>query len=479
MKKIFAIMLALVLVLAMGASAMAETTTTTGSITIQNAAMGETYTVVKLFSATTTADGKIAYTGTIPDNLTGYFTKDAAGNISATDAAKKSSSDLSDEAIAALKTWAEANKDDSSIATSKTGTGGALVFDGLAFGYYVILSSQGAAITVDSTNPNATVYDKNVTAPANNLTKSVDDRDVMIGQTVTYTVTFKAPNYDGTTLIEEYVIHDTLPDFLTNVTVTSIIVDEDGNTETTTDQHDVTAQFDSNKKITLNWVNIDSEGNKTSKYSNSAVVILTYTATVTDNAVAGSSGNTNTVTVTWTGDEDGNTDTETIYTYSVDIVKTDAAGVLLDGAEFKLYSDAVCTDEISLILDQGAGAYRPVLSGETAASSIVVSGGKVTITGLASGTYYLKETKAPDGYNLLATATMITINGANLEANTDVNGETQVEVYVSGGIQVVNQAGTELPSTGGIGTTIFYVVGGLLMAAAVVLLVTKKKVSSK
>lgn len=468
MKKIFAIMLALVLVLAMGIPAMAETPTT-GKITIKNAAMGVEYTVVKLFDATVDGNGAINYTGTIPDALATYFVKDSAGNITATAEAKNASGELSEEAIAALQTWAATQ-----TGTSQIGTGGSLVFSNLDFGYYVIKSTQGTAITVDSTNPEVEVYDKNVTTPATDLTKTVDDTDVSIGQTVEYTVVFSAPNYDGETQIQKYVIHDTLPNFLSNVTVTSIIVDEDGNFDTTTDQTNVTAQFsETDKKIELVWA-VDG----TSLYKNSAKVQLVYTATVTNNAVTGSDGNTNTVTVTWTGDDEGNEDTATIYTYSVDIVKTDNQKVLLDGAEFKLYSDAACENEIGLIADE-TGDYRPVLTGETAAGSIVVSGGKVMITGLASGTYYLKETKAPDGYNLLATATTITIDGENLEANTDVNGDTGVKVYVNGGVRVINQAGSELPSTGGIGTTIFYVVGGLLMAAAVVLLVTKKKVSSK
>lgn len=474
MKKIFAIMLALVLVLAMGIPAMAETPTT-GKITIKNAAMGVEYTVVKLFDATVDGNGAINYTGTIPDALATYFEKDSAGNITATAAAKNASGELSENAIAALQTWAATQ-----TGTSQIGAGGSLVFSNLGFGYYVIKSTQGTAITVDSTNPEVEVYDKNVTTPATDLTKTVDDTDVNIGQTVKYTVVFSAPNYDGETQIEKYVIHDTLPNFLSNVTVTSIIVDEDGDFDTTTtDQTNVTAQFsETDKEIELVWVKEDG----TSLYQNSAKVRLVYTATVTNNAVTGSAvngsdGNTNTVTVTWTGDTTGNREDETIYTYSVDIVKTDNQGVLLDGAEFKLYSDAACENEIGLIAEDGD--YRPVLTGETAAGSIVVSGGKVTITGLASGTYYLKETKAPDGYNLLATATTITITGENLAASTDVNGETGVEVYDKGGVQVVNQAGSELPSTGGIGTTIFYVVGGLLMAAAIVLLVTKKKVSSK
>ena len=145
----------------------------------------------------------------------------------------------------------------------------------------------------------------------------------------------------------------------------------------------------------------------------------------------------------------------------------------MNGAEFKLYDAKTEGNEIALI-DEGNGVYRVATAAEKAAEGFVsatIKAGKVTIKGLDSGTYYLEETKAPAGYNVLAERVEVKIDHANLTAT--VEGDT----YVSGGVQVINKTGAELPSTGGIGTTIFYVVGGLLVVAAGVLLVTRKRMS--
>lgn len=164
--------------------------------------------------------------------------------------------------------------------------------------------------------------------------------------------------------------------------------------------------------------------------------------------------------------------TET-FTYQFDLVKTKTDKTVLDGAEFKLYDAKTGGNEIALI-DESNGVYRVATAAEKAAEGFVsatIKAGKVTIKGLDSGTYYLEETKAPAGYNVLAERVEVKIDHANLTAT--VEGDT----YVSGGVQVINQTGAELPSTGGIGTTIFYVVGGLLVVAAGVLLVTRKRMS--
>ena len=210
MKKLFAIALVAAIVLSLGVTAMAQDVGGTqaasgkGQITISNAAKGEKYKVVKLFDAsvTGTADGSIAYTGNIPDSLSAYFTKDSAGNITAT-AAAGSGDNMSDGLKAALKAWA---------GTANDGTvsdGSEMHFNNLDYGYYVVVTTQGEAlISVDSTNPNATVIDKNTTPPVNNLSKSADETDVYIGQTVTYTVSFNTANFDGQKQIVKYEISD-------------------------------------------------------------------------------------------------------------------------------------------------------------------------------------------------------------------------------------------------------------------------------
>ena len=262
-RKLASLLLALVMVFALATTAFAKDVTVkdgNGSITISNAAKGETYTIYKLFDATVSADHtSIAYTGTIPKSLELYFTKDANGYISATEKAKEGAN-MSEGLKNALKDW---TADATATATAES-DGSALTFKGLDYGYYVVTTSQGnQAISFDSTMPDVTIVDKNSSTPSN-LTKTATatatgtDKSFSIGDTVTYTVRFKTSNYDGAgkdaKKIVSYTIEDTLPEFLKDVTVTSIIVDNDGNEMTTGDQNQITVadhQFGTDKKIVI------------------------------------------------------------------------------------------------------------------------------------------------------------------------------------------------------------------------------------
>ena len=317
-RKLASLLLALVMVFALATTAFAQDVTVmggTGSITISNAAKGETYAIYKLFDATVSEDGSsIAYTGTVPEGLSTYFTKDKNGYISAT-AEAKDGANMSEGLKAALKTWTTTAR----AISSAESNGSALTFKELPYGYYVVTTSQGnSVISVDSTMPNVDIVDKNSSTPSG-LTKTATatatgtDKSFSIGDTVTYTVRFKTSNYDGAgekaKKIVSYTIEDTLPDFLEDVKVTSIIVDNDGKDTTTNDQ------FNEDKKIVIDWYD---EANDQFLYDNGATIIITYTAKVTDKAAIDGKGNTNNVTVTWTteGDEPGSgklENKETIY----------------------------------------------------------------------------------------------------------------------------------------------------------------------
>ena len=497
-RKLASLLLALVMVFALATTAFAQEVTGTGgngSITISNAAKGETYTIYKLFDATVSEDGKsIAYTGKIPDSLKTYFEADKNGYISATPAAKDEDN-MSEGLKNALKDW---TADTTATATAES-DGSALHFTGLAYGYYVVTTSQGEqAISVDSTMKDVTIVDKNSSAPKD-LSKTADSDNVSIGDTVTYTVRFKTSNYDGAGKdakeIRSYTIKDTLPNFLTDVHVTSIIVDNDGNDATTTDRKDVTAQFDKDKKIVIDWYD---EDNGKFLYDNGATITITYTAVVTDKAAIDGNGNTNKVTVTWTTD-DGTvpgpgkqleTD-ETIYTYAIALKKVNDKGVALPGAEFKFPFYVKSTADKD-------GAY--IYAGTEAAAGLTnrittPKDGVIVVKGVKSGSYEIKEVTAPDGYNKLTdpvtveaaktgeTSTHTTVyldeNGKVVDKKDAKGTEVKVDIdnIAATAVVVVNKAGTELPSTGGMGTTIFYVLGSVLVIGAVVLLVTKKRMS--
>jgi hypothetical protein len=232
--------MAAVMAIAMVPVALADGGTTastvTGTITIDNAAIGETYYLYKLFNATyaveTNGDNSTtstAYIGTIPsdtsttvDNggydLTNYFEylKDANNTVTNYIVLKSNlNGSLNKDAITELTNWAHSQPEPTDSKLVKKATSNTLVFDNLDFGYYVIVSTtgDGKAISVDTTNPNATIHDKNTTTPIDEPRKKVEDEDVYIGQTVTYTIEFGTANYnkinDNTyKKIVKYIIHN-------------------------------------------------------------------------------------------------------------------------------------------------------------------------------------------------------------------------------------------------------------------------------
>lgn len=505
-KKLISGLLSVVMLLVMATTAFAQeatSTTETGgaSITISNASKGETYNVYKLFDATVTGkeNGSIAYTGTVPDSLTNYFEKDANGYISVKDAAYTDSTkkEMSEDLRTALKAWAG----NATSLAKETSDGSALTFKNLPYGYYVVTTTQGAnAITVTSTNPTANIVDKNSSTPSD-LSKTVDNDNVNIGDTVTYTVSFKTSNYDGAgsdaKKILSYTIADTLPDFLSDVKVTSIVINEGPDKDGEDITHDVTAQF-TDKKITLDWY--DKENNQ-HRYKNGSTVTITYTATVTDRAVIDDGGNTNSVTLTWTKD-DGNggttpggggnefTTTDTIYTYAIALQKVNEKGEKLSGAKFEL------PFYVKEKAEGNTYTYAGTSAGEGLTNQVTTpDGGLIVIKGVKAGTYNIKEIEAPNGYNLLSdpfaveairtgnsttTVTKYLDENGNIIEGTETS-NTKVEVNlsnISASVKVVvNKAGTELPSTGGMGTTLFYALGGALVTGAAILLVVKKRMN--
>ena len=497
-RKLASLLLALVMVFALATTAFAQDVQGTGgngSITISNAAKGETYTIYKLFDATVHVGAdvtSIAYTGTVPTGLETYFSADENNYISATPDATDGAN-MSDGLKAALKTWTE-----NAIETAHAESDGTtLNFKGLAYGYYVVTTTQGTqVISVDSTMPDVTIFDKNSATPTN-LNKKADVNDVSIGDTVTYTVSFKTSNYYGAGTeakeIVSYTIEDTLPDFLSEVHVTSIIVDNDGKSDTTGDQKDVTDQFDGNKKIVIDWYD---EVKSQFKYNNGATVTITYTAKVTDKAVIDGNGNTNDVTLKWTTKGSDQPvpseikEKETIYTYAIALKKVNNKGVALPGAifEFPFYVKSTADAD-------GAYIYAGTEAGENLTKQITTpADGVIIVKGVKTDSYTITEFKAPGGYNKLAdpvTVTAVKTGGTTtsktvyldengIETNETTN-TTKVEVNIANiaatAVVVVNKAGTELPSTGGMGTTLFYVLGAVLVVGAGVLLITKKRMS--
>lgn len=228
--------------------------------------------------------------------------------------------------------------------------------------------------------------------------------------------------------------------------------------------------------------------------NNGATITVTYTAHLNDkafvNTTSGSSTeNKNSVQLQYSNNP---RDTEAywgftpksevcVYTYQLNNTKyhdDDTPGNELAGAGFRLYSDEACTPEQEVKLYKKDNFYYPIKDATDKAQDAVEmfsdEHGQFNVKGLDAGTYYLKETKTPDDYSPCPDKKIV-ISATHTEYNVNLSGESNLNNKIIN----IKAGGITLPSTGGIGTTLFYVVGGGLMVAAIVLLVTKKRMENK
>ena len=465
-KKLFAALLAAALVLAMAVPAFAVTNTgTNGSITIDNAVSGETYTIYRMFTLDS-YDGD-HYSYTVENDWKPFFATGAAGSeyIDLTNghptwkaADTNDSTTVAAFAKAALD-WAKLK---GITGTKETATGDTVNFSGLDLGYYLVDSSLGALCSLNTTNPKATITEKNVKPTIEKEVKNGDDwgttNDAKIGDTVEFQVKVKveagAKNYVVTDTMEKGLSFDSK-----TLTVTC-------NSAPATLNSDYSLELDKNNTTFTLTFDDNYVAGKVGE-----TIVVTYTATLNKDAVV--AGNKNSATLHYGNKQTVNKETTT-YTHEFDLLKVDGADhKLLDGAEFKLYDAKDSVTPIKVV--PVAGGYRVANGDETGAVDTIKVNGKVHISGLDKTTYWLEETKAPDGYNMLTERKPVSLtNGSN---NTTLTSSTWSEA--DHGVAVENNAGTVLPSTGGMGTTLFYVIGGGLMVAAVVLLVTKKRMEHK
>ena len=335
-------------------------------------------------------------------------------------------------------------------------------------------TSLGALCSLDNVTGNAAkISEKNKVPSVEKKVKSGDiyesSNSAKIGDTVEYKTTI---TINGS--VEKVVLHDKMDAGLTfNETSVKVKV---GVADVAEDKY--TLQKPGTESSDPCTFEIKFEDSYIAGLAAGTQIEVTYSATLNESAVIGTTGNKNDTWLKY-GNSGSVTSETTTYSYSFDLVKTDSDGTLLAGAKFKLYADQDCTNEIKLVAD-GTNGYRVATTGEKEVQYIETNAtSALTIKGLkGTTTYYLKEIEAPKGYNELENAFAFTIADANVSSNLGTTGNKWVEGN-STGIHIINNAGTTLPSTGGMGTTVFYVVGGGLMAVAVVLLVTKKRMENK
>jgi len=464
-KTLTALVLALALTLTLVGTAMA-TTVETAKITIEDANPGQTYTFYRVFDAAISSAGvsyKVISGHTLPEN--DYFTVDAQGNVSATANAKTSSGELTANAIAWLKNNAATVGVQEKTASLTAGATAQddLEVTGLTPGYYYITTTTGTVVSAH-TSSGTTVKDKNPPTEVNKTITGVTDGSIdaaaknalaQVGTTVNYNAAVEIANG-----ARNYVFTDKMSDGLTLDPASIEVYLEETKVASGFGTLDTTATNDYTFKITFSDEWLTENVGKT--------INVKYSATVNAGALTVPAENPNTAKIQWGNTDDFLTDTDeaNVKTAKVKVIKKDGDGKPLEGAGFvlknsenKYYKNT--SGIVSWVDTEGeATEIFPV----QAEADGVKSGDAVDyFTGLANGTYTLIEKTVPAGYNKAADET-VTIKEAS-------DAELSLEVEAT----VTNNAGQELPSTGGIGTTIFYIAGIVMVLGAAAIVIARRK----
>lgn len=448
MKKLVSIVLALALIMVVAVASAA-------TIEVKNVIDGEHYTAYKILNYTANGDAVSYYLSASEHASIGSVLEAAGFAFTASaDGTQYVLNNADTVDVASVASYLGAHTSDlgSALGTATAdGASGEANFTGLSAGYYFVSSSAGSLCALHSETDIATAVEKN-TIPEEDKKQSKTDGnyadaqlDVNVGDTVYYQVE------------------------ITDGKGTNGVI-------TLTDVMDTGLTYQNDAKVYFNNVEVEAGETTFSKTDNDTgfviaftaayvaglnendVVVVKYTAKVNESAVIRDEIN-NTATITYS--EQSQTDITKVKTYDVELLKKDGEGEdanALTGAKFNLYTSE--TGGTALTFKNDATGYY-LSDAEGASVEIDAGDGTgVNIRGLEPGTYWFEETVAPDGYNKLAGRVSVTV---------------VTNATAAAKITVVNNAGTQLPSTGGIGTTIFYVLGGILVIGAAVILIARRK----
>lgn len=508
-KKIAAIMFAFMMVVSMSCNVKAvegNATTTKGTITITGAKEGETYKLYKILSLESYSytendkdNGNYAYTLTSngwdsfikgAGVLNEYFEFDET-NTYLTWKGDKSPARVKEFAQLALKYARNEANQLQPVQPVQTATSDTVTYSGLDLGYYLVDSSMGTLCALTTTNPTVEIQEKN-TAPTvekkvGNSTDNVNSENntASIGDKVYFKTTITAQ--PGA---QNYVLHDKMDAGLTfNEDSVKVNLRKKG----TSNDQNLTKETHYNVETT----NLDNTDPKCTFHINffqslcdslgaDDTITVTYSATLNENAVIAGKGNENETWLKYGDSQNTQHKTTTTKTFEMNVFKfykdkkNSDKETGLAGATFKLTKDSKDAENISFVKTSDKSAaedvYRVAKKGDAGTVITITSpdSGKFKIQGLVAGTYNLTETQQPAGYNKLSGPVTVVIDengkvkvkkGANLEDATEV--------------KVENKTGTVLPSTGGAGTTMIYLVGAVLVLGSGVVLATKRRVKNK
>ena len=507
MKKIMALMLAAIMMMAMSVTAFAAegaTGTLTLTVNVKTTTpaqdlKGQTINLYKLFDVTESKSGETTnYAYTVNNTYKaalasvlkiGETAKDEEFVKAVADQEATIQQFANDFTAKALTDNLGATKTSEKITESKT----SYEFTGLDAGYYLVYVTGGKEIQSSLVTVDETTTTVNLKTEAPSITKTADKETVSIGQVVKYTVTGSIPDTTGYAKYV-YKIHDELStglDFVNDaagtaceansVKVTVAFKDTD---VTDASKAPTTATLDAvnHRKMTLDlssWVR-ENQRNKGKEFN------VTYYAKVNDKAVVAEK---NSAKLEYGNDPDNTTETTPSEaktpTYPLNIKKTDhKTSGLLAGAKFSLYTeteynkDADTRQAIKVTGTNGNYVVDPTSENtvfESAATKIGENEYNLHVNGLAEGTYYLVETKAPDGFNKLTAPVVIKITKST---DADVNNWTISKdgtVEPDKIIDIENSTGSLLPSTGGRGAIVFAVIAALLVFGVAVSFIRDKR----
>lgn len=517
--RFMAVLMAMVMILSMSMTAFAADALK-GTLTVNNTVEGKTLDLYQIFTATKSGDN-VAYT--LNSAYEGFFKTKVENGSSLSGEA------LSEAAYNYVKTQVGPNgskgvtfaKDimgwilnnaTAVAATHKTATttDGTTVINNLDYGYYVVYplgatdtsAAPGTGQDYTSVASLVSVTDTNVTVNMKSnyptVVKKVNEKnadDVNIGDTVTYTLTSKVPDMTGYT---SYVFNfkDTLSAGLTFKEITSVTVGDTtiNKVEAGQEANDTYTLTQARQNITITMNNFLASN----KDKAGQEIKVTYTATLNKNAVTGFDANKNSATIEYSN-KPGTTDKGEsepsivdVHTFNFTIFKYYLKGADKTGlanAEFELYKEneaGNAADENAKIniVGEGNGVYRQATADEvkvadfTSAKIVSDADGKVLVKGLDAGNYYLRETKAPEGYNKLLSDIKVEIK-ANYDSvtkkltsytvtytyNNVTNSSTSNSAETSPEVPVENKTGVQLPSTGSKGALMVTLAGIVLFGA--------------
>lgn len=368
-----------------------------------------------------------------------------------------------------------------------------VTFTDLELGYYLVDSSLGALCSLNTTDPNATIKEKN--DPPSLDKKVMEDSTGEYGESNTAdigeTVFFKA-TITAQPGAENYVLHDTMSAGLSYTGVTGVTLNGANvvaveNADDDNEDNDVVNYTVSTTGLCADCdFHVAFEKDFCDDLNANDKIVVEYTAVVNAEAVI-DGDNTNVAKLTY-GDNH-TVDVRTVTkTFDVTVFKWTAGSKnsdgtvqkkALEGAGFTLYYDVNCTDVVKIARPESGTTYQAckkencTTHDHTNNEIVTDATGTFTIKGLDAATYYLKETTVPAGYNEVhPNPITITIdeNGVVNKTTEDADGVDQVEIE--------NKTGTELPETGGMGTTLIYTLGAILAVGSLILLVVKKRMAA-